>query len=309
MTTGPNHGSGEQPAVAPVPPSPVASGDRVELAGQSHPGNVRPHNEDVYITLQADRALRTLETNLPKDTLPDVNAEICYGFLVADGVGGMAAGEVASRMAVTTLIHLALDTPDWVMLPGQVEGRRILERMTERFRLVDAVLRAEAGRKPELMGMATTMTAAVIVGRELLVGHVGDSRAYLCRGDKFDQLTRDHTTVQDFADAGFIQPGEVRSLPYRHALTRALGGTHHQSHPDLHRLMLRARDQILLCTDGLTDQVDAAVIASTLRAATTAKDACQALVDLALKHGGPDNVTVGVARCHFSPDEVGGTRT
>jgi serine/threonine protein phosphatase PrpC len=303
MSTGSDHRSVQQPA------APVASGDRVEMAALSHPGHARPNNEDVYIVLQADRALRKLESNLPKDALPEVNAEICYGLLVADGVGGMAAGEVASRMAVTTLIHLALDTPDWVMLPGQAEGRRILDRMTERFRLVDAVLRAEAGRKPELAGMATTMTAAVIVGRELLVGHVGDSRAYLCRGDKFDQLTRDHTTVQDFTDAGFIQPGEARSLPYRHALTRALGGTHNQSHPDLHRLTLRDNDQVLLCTDGLSDQVDPAAIASMLRAAATAKDACQALVDLALKHGGQDNVTVGVARCHFTPDEVGGTRT
>jgi len=294
--------------VQPRVPAPVASGDRVDMAALSHAGHVRPNNEDVYIVLQADRALRLLESNLPKETIPDVNAEICYGLLVADGVGGMAAGEVASRTAVTTLIHLALDTPDWVMLPGQTEGRRILERMTERFRLVDAVLRAEAGRKPELAGMATTMTAAVIVGRELLIGHVGDSRAYLCRGQKCDQLTRDHTTVQDFADAGFIQPGEARTVPYRHALTRALGGTHNQSHPDLHRLTLRDGDRVLLCTDGLSDTVDADAIAVVLRSAAAARDACQALVDLALSHGGQDNVTVGVACCHFSPDEAGETR-
>src|SRR5262245_60231229 len=173
MSTGANHGSSGPTA------APVVSGDRIEMAAASHAGRVRPNNEDVFIVLQADRALRKLESNLPKDALPDVAAEICYGLLVADGVGGMAAGEVASRLAVTTLIHLALDTPDWVMLPGQAEGRRILDRMNERFRLVDAVLRAEAGRNPELAGMATTMTAAVIVGRELLIGHVGDSRAYL----------------------------------------------------------------------------------------------------------------------------------
>jgi len=299
MTTGPNHGSGEQPAVAPVPPSPVASGDRVELAGQSHPGNVRPHNEDVYITLQADRALRTLETNLPKDTLPDVNAEICYGFLVADGVGGMAAGEVASRMAVTTLIHLALDTPDWVMLPGQVEGRRILERMTERFRLVDAVLRAEAGRKPELMGMATTMTAAVIVGRELLVGHVGDSRAYLCRRGQLLRLTRDQTVAQSMVDAGLLRPEEAEKHRLHHVLTGGIGVRVTNVQAELLTGRLEDGDQLLLCSDGLTDMVPESAIAEVLQVPGPAETICHALIDRALEAGGKDNVTVVLGRYHI----------
>src|SRR5262249_26788248 len=159
-------------------------------------------------------------------TLRDVEVEIGYGMLVADGVGGMAGGEIASRMGVTTLIQLALDTPDWVLLPGQAEGRRILDRMTDRFRNIDQVCLAERASKPELAGMGTTMTLTVIIGRELLIAHVGDSRAYLFRGGKLDQLTRDHTTVQDYMDAGFIQPREVSNLPYRHALSRALGGNH-----------------------------------------------------------------------------------
>jgi PPM family protein phosphatase len=102
-------------------------------------------------------------------------------------------------------------------------------------------------------------------------------------------------------DAGFIQPREVSALPYRHALTRALGGNHNQSHPDLHRVDLRDGDQVLLCTDGLSDLVDAATIGSTVRAAATPRDACHELVDLALQKGAPDNVTVAVGRCQFRP--------
>jgi protein phosphatase len=147
--------------------------------------------------------------------------------------------------------------------------------------------------------MATTLTVAVIVGREMLLGRIGDSRAYLCRGDKFDQLTRDHTMVREFVDAGFIQPSEASKLPYRHALTRALGGTHDRCHPELHRQALQDGDQLLLCTDGLSDTVDAAEMATILRASASARDACQALVNLALSYGGPDNITVSVARCHF----------
>jgi serine/threonine protein phosphatase PrpC len=311
MTTDPNHGAGEPPGApqAPVAAPPAASGARIELAALSHRGHVRPNNEDVYIVVQVERALRLLDSNLPPGTFHDVEAEIGYGLLVADGVGGMSAGEVASRLAVTTLIQLALETPDWVMLPGQTEGRLILDRMTERFRRIDEVLREEAASKPELAGMGTTMTAAVIVGRELLLGHVGDSRAYLCRGSQFDQLTRDHTTAQEVNDSGFIPTGDASTRRYRNFLTRALGGRGNLSHPDLHRMDLRDGDQLLLCTDGLSDAVEAAEIASILRSTAKASDACRALVDLALKYGGLDNVTVGIARCHSLPNPAAGTKS
>jgi PPM family protein phosphatase len=198
MTTdNPGPGGSSAGPREPERPPPIVVGDRVEMAALSHAGYVRPNNEDVYVVATAERALRIHESNLPPGTVRDVETEVAFGMLVADGVGGMAAGEVASRMAVTTLIQLSLDTPDWVMLQGQAEGRRILDRATERFRHIDQLLRAEGVQKPDLAGMGTTMTMALVVGRELLIAHVGDSRAYLSRGDKFDQLTRDHTTVQD----------------------------------------------------------------------------------------------------------------
>jgi protein phosphatase len=309
MTTDPNPGAGQPPVPSAASPAYPASGRHVDIAALSHTGRVRPNNEDVYIVAQGDRAFRILDTNLPAGTFSEITAELCHGFLVADGIGGMAGGEVASRTAVTTLIQLVLETPDWVMLQGQVEGRRILDRMTERFRHVDELLRMEAMNKPELAGMGTTMTLAVIVGTELLIGHVGDSRAYLCRGDIFDQLTRDHTTTQELADAGFIPAGEEPTHRYRNFLTRALGGRGNQSHPDLHRLDLRDGDQVLLCTDGLSDSVSSDEMASVLRKSATAKDACQAVVDLALDYGGIDNTTVAVARCHFPAGAAKGSPT
>src|SRR4051794_28787839 len=117
MTNAPNHDAGDQQAPPPDPaggPPAVPPGDHVEAAGLSHPGHVRPNNEDVYIVIQVDRVLRLRDSNMPAGSLRDVEMEIAHGLLVADGIGGMAAGEVASRMAVTTLMQLVLETPDWV---------------------------------------------------------------------------------------------------------------------------------------------------------------------------------------------------
>lgn len=275
--------------------------DRVDMSGLSHTGLVRSTNEDVFLTMQAERALRIVQSNLPPDTLHDIETENCHGMLVADGVGGMAGGQVASRLAATSVIHQVLDTPDWILLSGGEEGQRLLRRMTRRFEQVDAVLRSASAERSDLAGMGTTLTAVVNLGRELFVAHVGDSRAYLCRGTKFEQVTHDHTGAQELADAGPIRRQDITKHPHRHALTRALGGPLKVSNPDVARLPLEDGDQIMICSDGRTDLVDDEAIAATLRAAPTASEACQTLVEMALNRGGRDNITVAVARCCFPP--------
>jgi protein phosphatase len=268
----------------------------------SHAGKVRANNEDAYLFVKAERSLHALTTNLPPGSIPEVETEVCYGLLVADGVGGMAAGEVASRLAVTTLTHLVLDTPDWILLAVEPESARILKRMAERFTQVDSVLRAAAKTDSRLAGMGTTMTVAAVLGRELFVSHVGDSRVYLSRGAEFRRLTRDHTGAEELAAAGWISTADVASHPFRGALTRALGGTTNSPDAEVGQFSLFGGDQLLLCTDGLTDMVDDEAIAATIRASATSHDACQALVDLALEKGGRDNVTVMIARCQFPPE-------
>jgi protein phosphatase len=281
-----------QSSSPPPPSAPV----RVDLGALSHPGKVRPNNEDFYIVGRTARSLETLLTNLPAGEVPQRSEDVGYGMVVADGMGGMAAGEVASRTAIRTLVQLLLNTANWIMRIDERNSERLMQRIAGHYRTVDAVLHAEGQTDPQLTGMGTTMTLAYSLGTDLFVGHVGDSRIYFCRGAECHQLTRDHTFAQALADLGAIRAEEVATHRLRHVLTRALGTGQGWVEADVQHVCLHDGDQVLLCTDGLTDMVDGATIASVLRQARTSSAACQALVDLALKAGGKDNVTVVVAR-------------
>ncbi len=268
----------------------------VDLAALSHPGKVRKNNEDHYIVARFDRAMRTLLTNLPEGEEPAAYAETVYGFLIADGVGGQAAGEVASRTAIHALVDLVIDTPDWIMRLDEPLAREVLDRMERRFQKVREVLVERARVDPALRGMATTMTVACSLGPDLLTAHVGDTRAYLFRDGRLSRLTRDQTMAQSLADAGAIRPDEVATHPMRHVLTSAIATRGAFVQVQLGRSRLQDGDQLLLCSDGLTEMVKEEAIAGVLRAPTAAADACRRLVDLALAGGGEDNVTVVLGR-------------
>jgi protein phosphatase len=222
-----------------------------------------------------------------------------YGLLVADGLGGAAAGELASRTAISTLVSLVLHTPDWILSDELPQTEQVLRRMAERYRLIDAALREEGGSDPDLAGMGTTMTLACSLGASVVLGHVGDSRAYLLHGGELQQLTRDHTFVQALVDLGQMSAEEAGRHRLRHVLTGALGGRTRSLEGDFQQAWLADGDQLLLCTDGLTGMVDDAAIAAVLRGASSSEEACQALVAAALAKGGQDNVTVALARYHF----------
>ena len=271
---------------------------QVELAARSDQGNVRPNNEDHFLVVHFHRALDTRLTNLPDGLIPIQAKEVGYGMVVADGMGGAAAGEVASREAIRILLHLVLATPDWMMRRGEPELDRMMQRMAERYRIVDAVLRKEAQANPKLSGMGTTMTLACSLGADVILTHVGDSRAYLVRGGQLHLLTHDHTLVQELVDRGVVHPEEAATHLFRHILTRALG-REREVEAETRRLALADQDQLLLCTDGLTDMVDTLTIGAILQSAVSANDACQALVSQALQNGGKDNVTVVLARYRF----------
>jgi protein phosphatase len=283
-------------------PGPASALVKVDLAALSHRGHVRPTNEDHYFAARIARSLKTLTTNLAEGILPSSFEEAAYALLVADGMGGMAAGEVASSSALCKLVELVVNTPDWIMRLDQSEDSVIImQRMTQRFRQVDDDLREQARQDPALTGMGTTLTVAISLGADLVIGHIGDSRAYLLRGARLHQLTRDHTMAQALVDAGIANPQDAVTQAMRHVLTAALGSTGEKSDPEVQRLHLRDGDQVLLCTDGLTEMVEDMVIASTLRDAASVDSACRVLIDLALAGGGTDNVTVVLARYQFPP--------
>ena len=244
--------------------------------------------------------METLLTNLPEGTVPARHADSAYGMLVADGMGGAAAGEVASRTAIRTLVDLALQTPDWIMRFDEDHAPQILDRMNVRFQQLRDVLIERARSDPKLLGMGTTMTLALSLEAHLLVAHIGDSRAYLLRDGELHRLTHDQTMAQSLADAGAIRPEDVSKHPLRHMLTGVITTKAGEIPVELHHVPLADGDQVLLCTDGLTDMLADAAIAETLRRKEPAEAACHTLVDRALEAGGKDNVTVAVAKYRFA---------
>jgi protein phosphatase len=288
-----------------LPPADISARIQVDLGALSHQGKVRENNEDHFLVSRAERSLETVMSNLPKGLFPPCFAEVGYGMLVADGMGGHQAGEIASRLAITTFVNLLLHTPEWFMRVGKPEAEQVMERIAERYRIVDAVVREKAQTDPALAGMGTTMTLACSLGPILVLAHIGDSRAYLFRAGQCHQLTRDHTMAQDLLDLGIIRPEDAVWNYFKHSLTRVLGTGHSLGEADVQQLTLADEDQILLCTDGLTDMVPQPMIAAIVGNSKTSEEACQRLVDAALDNGGKDNVTVVLARYRLPIGDLG----
>jgi protein phosphatase len=269
----------------------------VDLAAVTHAGHVKANNEDHYLIMRFGRSLANLHTNLGPELLAPSYDLTGYSLVVADGLGGLAAGEVASRVALTKLVELVVDTPDWVLgLKEKEYSATVQARMADRFLKIDESLKENAEQNASHAGMSTTLTAVATLGYDLVIGHIGDSRVYLFRDNTLTQLTKDHTMAQELIDAGISNGSDSRHRSMRHVLTAALGSLGPGRQPEVQQLGLNPYDQLLLCTDGLTDMVDNRTIASVLRSSQTADQACQNLVTLALAAGGLDNVTVVLAR-------------
>jgi serine/threonine protein phosphatase PrpC len=271
---------------------------RVDFGAHTHKGNVRPNNEDHFLVARFGRFLQPLITNVhdQKDTVLE---EEGHGMVVADGMGGAAAGELASKIAIREMLRLIVQTPDWIISTQCEDAERVMERMSDRYRRIDAALLEEASHNSKLKGMGTTMTLACNVGSCLVLAHIGDSRAYLFRGDKLHQLTHDHTVAQALVDQGYLEKTTDAAMSLQHSLVRVLGGMGHQCKADVQQVELQDQDVIVLCSDGLSDMVDDASIRAVLARRLPAHETSSVLVERALANGGKDNVTVIVARYAF----------
>ena len=238
---------------------------RFRYAGRTHVGLVRANNEDAGYAGP-------------------------YLQLVADGVGGSAAGEVAS--ATAAYVVSALAGAQWGRDPAELLGRAVT--------LAYEQLRRGSESDPSRAGMGTTFTALLIDDDRCALGHLGDSRAYLLRDGELSQLTRDHTYVQSLVDSGVITPEEARRHPRKNVVSQALeaGGT---GRPDLLHLEIHVGDRFLVCSDGVSDLVPDDAIAACL-GEEDPDDAARRLVDAALAAGGTDNITAVVS------DVVDGSR-
>ena len=238
---------------------------------------------DAQATLAIRYAVRT-DIGLKREENEDTAYAGAQLLAIADGMGGHAAGEVASAAVIDAL--KPLDT--------QVPAGEVLNALDHAVRQASRRLTTMAKSDPALRGMGTTLTALLWSGSELGLVHIGDSRAYLVRGGEVFQITQDHTIVQTLLDDGKITEAEVASHPQRNLILRALvadGGCE----PDLSLREAVPGDRYLLCSDGLHEVVDAAAIARVLLAVADPDEAASGLVELALAGGGPDNVTCIVA--------------
>jgi protein phosphatase len=293
MSASPNADTDEFPAVEDVlarhfgpSPPPV----RVTFGALSHPGLVRHNNEDHYLVVERRRTRSVLLTNLPAGALRPAD-DVGYLLAVADGIGGAAFGELASALALSSGWDQSPGAIKWTWVVTDREVADLKERVELVFRRIDEALRERARQEPACAGMGTTLTGAYTVGPEAFIGHVGDSRAYLCRAGRLAQLTRDHTVAQLARDIGL----PVVDRSWHHTLTQCLGGVGEEARADFHHVRLADGDRLLLCTDGLTSMVPDAEIAAALGRPAPPQEQAQGLVDAALRRGGRDNVTAVVA--------------
>jgi protein phosphatase len=267
----------------------------VRSYGLTDRGRVRDSNEDNFLIAELGRTLWVHQASLPQAGT-QFGRNRAHIFLVADGMGGHQAGEVASALSLESIegfvLHLLTRFSNVLATDEQV----VVKDFQAALRQADERIFAEAAQHPEFSGMGTTLTLAFVSGRMLFVIHAGDSRCYLLHRDKLRQLTTDHTLAGELAQRGIIKPEEVRHHQWRHVVTNALGGKEVGVRVEMHKLELETGDVLLLCTDGLTDMLTDEQIAATLTAEAEPRAACERLVAEANDKGGKDNITAVVAR-------------
>jgi protein phosphatase len=287
-----NDSTGEHPADGLQPPKRV----RVEFGGLTHPGKVRENNEDHFLVARLAKSMQVFRSSLPGDGKTQFSDEEGYLMVVADGMGGAAAGERASALAVRTVEEFVLNAFKWFLHLGAREEHALLTELREGLERADRNVFQRAQADPKLVGMGTTLTMAYSVAADLFIVHAGDSRAYLFRDGELQQLTTDHTLVQIMIAGGVISPEDAKNHVRRNVITNVIGGPQEGVHAEIHKVAVRDGDTLLLCTDGLSEPVEGPVIAEVLDRYHDPEAACRRLLELALERGGPDNVTAVVAR-------------
>jgi serine/threonine protein phosphatase PrpC len=270
-----------------------------ESYGLTDRGRVRDTNEDHFLIAELARILSIRQTSLHQpDTQQGRNR--AHLFLVADGMGGHRAGEVASALSITTVEAFVLHLLRRFSNRQGADEEVILKDLQAALCEADARIFEEAAHHPEFAGMGTTLTMTLVSGRKIFVFHAGDSRCYLFHAGHLQRLTEDHTVAAELARQGVIRPEEVCQNRYRHVVTNVLGGGKAGVKVDVQMHDLEPGDIMLLCSDGLTDMLTDDGIAAILKAEANPRAACERLLAEANQQGGRDNITAVVARFEAS---------
>ena len=260
---------------------------RVSVFGKTDLGRTREHNEDTFLVADLSTGNASLQPEVRKHEVGPRGSL----FIVADGMGGAAAGELASAMAAD-LIYRHMATA-WANDPANTAAR-FAYRMKEAVELANGQIYSYAREHPEVRGMGTTVTAAGVFGDDLYLTQIGDSRAYLVRGAEAIQLTKDQSLMQRLVDAGELTEDEAEQSERRNIILQALGPDPRVK-VDLTYQPIRRGDTLILCSDGLSGLVRREEFGSLARQYPDPPALCSALIDLANARGGPDNITVVTA--------------
>jgi protein phosphatase len=263
-----------------------------EFGAASHVGLRRSENQDHYLVLRRMRTQQLLYTNVPTEELA-LPSDETHAIAVADGMGGQGCGELASRIAIRTAWDLAGRAISWVMKLEDVQTGDLTERVEGFVYLMQQEFVHEYQVNPQFANSGTTFTAAYLVSTFASITQIGDSPSFIWRDGTMRRVATDHTIEQEFISAG-VAP-EIAGK-FSHMLTRCLGYESHNARPEIRFLRLKPGDQILICTDGLSDMVDDGRIAQCIADAKTPQSACNELIKMALDAGGRDNITAVLAR-------------
>lgn len=239
----------------------------VQMAGACDTGIARDHNEDA-IAIQED------------------DGRGYHLALVCDGMGGHSAGEVASALAVSVINEF---------IESNFANVEPSELLREAFSRASSAIDDQAQHNPTAHGMGCTSVAVLGVRDQFWVAHAGDSRAYLVRGETAEQITTDHTMVQELVEQGLLTPEQAAAHPYRGRISRCLGHGKQKSDADVGQFVMEKGDNLLICSDGLSDVVDGPELAA-LVGQRDVRDASRRLIEAANKAGGPDNISAIVLR-------------
>lgn len=281
---------------------------KIDIFGMTDQGRVRRRNEDQFLIADLTRSLRVHQSSLSAE-----QNETLFGgshgqvMMVADGLGGHAAGDRASRITVQAMATYMLNTMPWLYRLDASSDEDHRDELKGALKQCEAELSVEANVHPSDAGMGTTLTMSYIIWPRMYVLHVGDSRCYLNRGGRLQQVTRDHTVRQQLIEAGVQNSDDASegSLWADTLWNSVQAGS--EATPDVLRVDLELGDTLLLCTDGLTKHLDDAAIQSVLGTNDRAEVQCRTLIQRAVEHGGSDNITAIVARVldqHDAMDQV-----
>jgi protein phosphatase len=264
---------------------PVNPHRRMTVCGHTDVGRRRADNQDTFVIadLSSGAMSRPCACTEVSVSTPGMLALVC------DGMGGRPAGDVAARVAASTIVER-------LEVAGDAVVAQPASALTNAVQDANRAILDEVAAHPEEQGMGTTCTAAVFGPDHLAVAQIGDSRAYLLRDGRLELLTRDQTMAAKLAEAGVLEPDKVDESPFKHILSQALG-TNGPLTPVITDFSLEDGDRVLLCSDGLHGPVPDETISLILSVSRDPAQAAHALVDAALAAGGPDNVTVVVADC------------